>query len=199
MFINAKCDINDKVLVSMFIGWCLTGTAPLAQPLDGSVKSTISQDWGWVATRLIISTWWGCISWEKQMQSTRWIFKRDKGNKLSSSRFNTSGHPRSFPNTKTNLEALGSAAAAFHIHPGWIVAYLNVCMCYMSWMLFIIMSYLISKWNVTASRWWLPSWRLKFQLSPRFFSWLVTKVLDMLTSEGIEALLSNIVSSVQSI
>lgn len=86
-------------------------------PLDGSVKSTI---------RLIISTWWGCTFCERQMQAARWIFKRCKGNKVSSNKFNTSGRPRW--NRKT--PASGAAACRFTMDK---LETVNVCTCCMLW------------------------------------------------------------------
>lgn len=80
---------NKKYVV--FTGRYLPGNARPARPLDGSVESTIGQDRSCVATRLIISTWWGGSSGERQTQSARWIFKRDKGNAMGSSKFCSRG------------------------------------------------------------------------------------------------------------
>lgn len=105
----------------VFIGRYLPGTARRARPLDGSVKSTIGPDWSCVATRLIISTWWGGSSGERQTQSARWIFKRDKGNGMGSSKFSTRG----------------AALLWSHDTPRMLVIR--------------AMPHLISRWNVTGS------------------------------------------------
>lgn len=75
---------------------CLCGipvrTGSFAWPLDGSAMLTIVRTGLCVATRLIISTWWGCISCGKWLQAATWIFKKGKGNKLRINKFSTSGH-----------------------------------------------------------------------------------------------------------
>lgn len=75
-----------------------------------------------VATRLIISTWWGCTSWKKQ--NTRWIFKRAIRNKLSSNKFSTSGHPRLLWKKKTSPDA---AAASIFIMDSIIDGFKIMC------------------------------------------------------------------------
>lgn len=106
-----------------------------------------------VATRLIISTWWGCTSRERQMQA-RCIFKRDKVNKQSNNKFNTRGHPRSLWNKKTTPEALSSVAAFIFIMDSIIDGFK---VSYVLWILLIITtSHLIFKGNATASLLWPP-------------------------------------------
>lgn len=88
---------------------CSSGTTTRWQCRVDHHKAEV---WGWVATRLIISTWWGGSSGERQMQSARWIFKRDKGNGAGSSKFNTRRRVKkkqTQKQTETNL--LWSAAA----------------------------------------------------------------------------------------